>query len=603
MGKRKPSAVAANDGGMTIPAPATPAQQRAQFLRPFTVVDDDGIWHHPVKNDGTAWLAPIRLCDPFTVVGTGSDIAGQHYYLIECANGERCLIARGDVGTPEGWRLLRNVIDIPSARKKLDLLTEFIQENGASEQWTITDTAGWHDDAYILPSGEIIGQSARLYFNGKVSNDKRLAYRSAGSLDDWKSQIGRYAAGNSRLCLMLGAAFAAPLMKWLNIDGGIIHIFGDSTGGKTTMQRAAQSVWGHGIGTAESWNTTAYALTNNAAARNDGLLSMDEINEDTTGRSVDHSIYPLANGKGRALGSKDGGNRPEIRFHVLCTSTGELTLEGHLQKFGRNAMAGQLVRCPSIPYLLETYYDFANTRAFLDHLNQAAVNCYGVAGRTFITQFSEDKAFWVKTATDLCNGHLDNILSQYKLNAQFARTAKIFAAIITGLELAIKFGVINISVNEAVKGVMQCFLDWYARHSHSSVSYEAEQIKQKTIDFVQTHDLLFLDPERPYGSNRDTPGYVKRYEAYQEKKDEYYIFPAAFREHLCRGYDEEKVKEVLHELGWLVKGSDNRWQYQLYGKDPQTGKRKCLGRFYKFVGIAPPDMMQEELPDLDKQES
>ena len=136
-------------------------------------------------------------------------MAGQHYYLIECANGERCLIARGDVGTPEGWRLLRNVIDIPSARKKLDLLTEFIQENGASEQWTITDTAGWHDDAYILPSGEIIGQSARLYFNGKVSNDKRLAYRCAGTLDDWKSQIGRYAAGNSRLCLMLGAAFAA----------------------------------------------------------------------------------------------------------------------------------------------------------------------------------------------------------------------------------------------------------------------------------------------------------------------------------------------------------------------------------------------------------
>ncbi|WP_298642299.1 hypothetical protein [uncultured Cardiobacterium sp.] len=154
MGKRKPSAVAANDGGMTTPAPATPAQQRAQCLRPFTVADDDGIWHHPVKADGTAWLAPIRLCAPFTVVGTGSDIAGQHYYLIECTGGERCLIARGDVGTPEGWRLLRNVIDIPSARKKLDLLIEFIQESGAGEQWTITDTAGWHDDAYILPSAQ-----------------------------------------------------------------------------------------------------------------------------------------------------------------------------------------------------------------------------------------------------------------------------------------------------------------------------------------------------------------------------------------------------------------------------------------------------------------
>ena len=79
---------------------------------------------------------------------------------------------------------------------------------------------------------------------------------------------------------MLGAAFAAPLLQWLNIDGGIIHIFGESSSSKTTTQRVAQSVWGHGATTSESWNTTAYALTNNAAARNDGLLSMDEIGED-----------------------------------------------------------------------------------------------------------------------------------------------------------------------------------------------------------------------------------------------------------------------------------------------------------------------------------
>lgn len=125
---------------------------------------------------------------------------------------------------------------------------------------------------------------------------------------------------------MLGAAFAAPLLQWLNIDGGIIHIFGESSSGKTTTQRVAQSVWGHGATTSESWNTTAYALTNNAAARNDGLLSMDEIGEDGSGRSVDQSIYSLANGKGRALGNKDGGNRPEIRFRVYPFSQQQFRL-------------------------------------------------------------------------------------------------------------------------------------------------------------------------------------------------------------------------------------------------------------------------------------
>lgn len=602
MGKRKPSAVAASDDGMATSASATPAQLRAQFLRPFTIADDDGIWHHPVKADGTAWLAPIRLCDPFTVVGTGSDIAGQHYYLIECANGERCLIARGDVGTPEGWRLLRNVIDIPSARKKLDLLTEFIQENGASEQWTITDTAGWHDDAYILPSGEIIGQSARLYFNGKVSNDKRLAYRCAGTLDDWKSQIGRYAAGNSRLCLMLGAAFAAPLLQWLNIDGGIIHIFGESSSGKTTTQRVAQSVWGHGATTSESWNTTAYALTNNAAARNDGLLSMDEIGEDGSGRSVDQSIYSPANGKGRALGNKDGGNRPEIRFRVLCTSTGELSLESHLQKFDREIMAGQLVRCPSLPHKLENHHDFPDFKAFVNHLNSAITQYYGTAGRIYITCLAEDSDFWRETAVNLFQEYLTLLSGDYQLNAQTMRTTRIFAAAATGLVMAVKHNIITLTVDDALSGIKDCFADWYARNGQVKEGYEAGKIKQIGMDFVQTRDLLFLDPERPYMPSKDTPGYVKRYEPFEEKEDEYYIFPAIFREYFCKGFDEEKVKDVLHGLGWLAKDTGDRWQFQLYGKDPKTGKRKRLGRFYKLIGIAPPVIVQEDLPMPDNPE-
>ena len=60
--------------------------------------------------------------------------------------------------------------------------------------------------------------------------------------------------------------------------------------------------------------------------------------------------------------TKDGGNRPDIRFRVLCTSTGELSPESHLQKFDREIMAGQLVRCPSLRINPKTIMTFRTSR-------------------------------------------------------------------------------------------------------------------------------------------------------------------------------------------------------------------------------------------------
>lgn len=554
----------------------------------FSVEDDGGIWHYPIKADGSGFLAPIRLCDQFDVIGTGCDVAGQYFHIIEY-RGERCLIARGDVGTPAGWRALRNIINIPSARKKLDLLTEYIQDNqqeSESDLWEITDTAGWHKDAYILPNGDVIGQAERTYFNGKISNAKRKAYTTNGSLHDWKTQIGKYAAGNSRICLLLGAAFAAPLLKYFCVEGGIIHLYGKSSSGKSTAQRIAQSVWGHGIDTTESWNTTAFALTNNATARNDGLLSMDEISEDGNGLGVDLSIYALSNGKGRAQGSKDGGNRPEVSFHVLCTSTGEVSLENHLLTHGRQIKAGQLVRCPSIPHKLETHHDFADFRSFTQHLNQAISKYYGTAGRAFITKFSENLPHWSSVASHLFDEYHETLIREFSLNSQTTRTARLFAAAMVGIDLACKFSILTLSKASALESIKQCFSDWImpVQHQTNGKSYEENAIEQTAIDYMSRHRFDFVDLEQPCQIPNNFSGYIKKF---ADQDDEYYIFSSVFKNEICKGFDEEAVKTVLYDLGWLQKNQKKRWQFQLYGKLRQSNKSERLGYFYKFSGICP----------------
>lgn len=55
-----------------------------------------------------------------------------------------------------------------------------------------------------------------------------------------------------------------------------------------------------------------------------------------------------------------------------------------------------------------------------------------------------------------------------------------------------------------------------------------------------------------------------------------------------QGFEERKVKEVLHKAGWLLRDETNdRWATQLYGIDPATGRRKRLGYFLVFQGISP----------------
>lgn len=559
--------------------------------QPYTVVEDHGqgdfIYHYPVKADGSVYLAPIRLCETFDVVGYGTDKEGQHHHVIEYNNGEHCLIARGDVGTNEGWRKLRNVINIPSQRRKLDLLTEYIQERISWERWDIPDSAGWHKDVYILPNGEIIGDKTNILFNGKIPDDKKRAFGMSGSLTEWQANIGQYAAGNSRLSLFLGAAFAAPLLKWFNIEGGILHIYGQSTGGKTTIQQAAQSVWGHGKNSGEDWDATAYALTNVALALNDGLISLDEISKDSDGNGVKKAIYAIANGKGRTRGSQDSGNRPTARFRVLGISTGETDLEAHLKKHGHGTMAGELVRCPSIPHKLENHHRFTDFRSFANHLNKSVTQYYGTAGREFLHIITNDLSKFKSLAAALYEQHLARLQSQYDVNDQSARTARLFAAAMTGAELASQLHILPLPSDGVIAAIESCFSDWLALQPKQA-SYEDDKILRQAIDFLQTHDLLFNNPESPFMPPRECPGYVKRY---HENETEYYIYPKVFRDEICRGFDEKKVMEVLHQCEWLCKGAENRWQYQLQGLEPMTQKRKCLGRFYKFVGIEPETLL------------
>ena len=82
----------------------------------------------------------------------------------------------------------------------------------------------------------------------------------------------------------------------------------------------ANSVWGHPEALKLSWYATALGLANEAAAHNDGLMSLDEIGQSTKPKDVATAAYALFNGVGKIQGAKDGGNREAMRWRVLALS-------------------------------------------------------------------------------------------------------------------------------------------------------------------------------------------------------------------------------------------------------------------------------------------
>jgi hypothetical protein len=245
-------------------------------------------------------------------------------------------------------------------------------------------------------------------------------------------------------------------------------------------------------------------------------------------------------------------------------------------------MAGQMVRCPSIPHLLEQHHDFPDFRSFAEHLNHAAITVYGSAGRAFITRITSDYPENVKAAQKAFEAVLGELHANYRMTAQHARSARLFAVCAAGLMLASDWNISGIDRETARRGVVQCFADWYENQPRED--YEDEQIRRLLEYFMQRHAD---SPRFAYWDSRHTApdhaGYC-RYSAqelgrFPDDQQEYWIIPPVFEDEIYSGRDIRKVCEILLAIGWLQHGE---------GRNIKR-KRRGHGRFYVVRGACPPE--------------
>lgn len=545
---------------------------------------------HELISEKQQWL-----CDPLELVGNGKNDIGEYFYIFQWHNADEKeprieAINCGDFGTETAWRLLKNQgLRMTPKGITQNLVEHFHAKANTAPKWSVTHSTGWHNGAYLLPSGEIIGEPTRpIIFKNKSANSN--GYNTAGTLESWQNEIAQYVNKNTSMMLGIATALASPLLRILGADSFGVHLFNASSKGKTTTLNIANSVYGNPSQIDLSWNTTPTALSNEASSRNDGFMTLDELGQAKKVYEVENIAYSLFNEKGRNQGLKEGGNNELNRWKITALSTGEKDVEGFLKSKGVDINAGQLVRLLNVPLTeANQLYHFNSNKAHADHLNEASKNNYGVIGREWIMFISEHQA---------------EIKAQYRLfsqmwlnrlpgdsQAQVQRVASRFAILETALHFARHLTLWTEEDNR--EALIKSFNDWLADYG------TGDREEDKIIEFF--NDFFAFNAERafiqiPMDPNQRLSGEIWGYRVMERdslEKEHFYVYPTAFKKVIFdSSYPKKIVFETLERHRMIKQGKEQEKRPYQHKPSRENISRGINGnkRYYIFY----PYLIDEE---------
>ena len=450
-------------------------------------------------------------------------------------------------------------LNITTNSKQRSYLDTYIQNYPIHKRALCVDRLGWHDKQYILPD-RAIGSDGKQLIVYQSAHAINSTIAQQGTLAQWRDELCKKLADQSRFVFSIACAFAGQLLELLDDDGGGFHLLGSSSMGKSLSLKTASSVWGKPDSYTKTWRSTDNALEGTASEHNDSFLPLDEISE-CDPKVVGKAVYMLANGQGKGRSTTTGHNRTAKTWRIIFLSNGEESLQNFMAQAGQKINAGIEVRVAHIDADagkgLKTFDSLvlADTGAGqADKIKELSQAYYGVAGIAWLEHITSDKAATTATARQLVN----DFMSQYSdLAPQAHRVAKRFAIVAAAGELATLAGITGWQAGQATTAVMTCLDNWLDNYGRDG-EHEQRQIIEHMKSFIEQH-----------GSSRFQPCHIHTYQDFEPKitnragyhnydTGEYYFSTSTFDE-VCSPFNKSKVLQVLDEAGLLnVTESDRK---------------------------------------------
>jgi putative DNA primase/helicase len=501
----------------------------------------------------------------FKILGRARDPDGQdwaRWIQFKDADGRQHQVAirDGDLhGDPRtlAATLARQGLWISPRHKHRAQLVEYLNSIEVDERVTFVPRTGWHTvgagRVFVLPDQSFGGTNELVLLN----TDGASPYGSRGSLTDWQNSTGRLTAGQRLAVLAVSTALSGPLLNLSGQDGGGIHFLGISSSGKTSLNRAAASVWGPRA-YMRSWRATANGLEGAAVLANDTLLVLDELGV-IDSRELNAAVYQLAIGHGKGRARRDGSMRTPASWRVMVVSSGEVSIASKVEEDkNRRAKAGQEVRILDIPADAgKGYGAFDSPRpgensaaGLADEIVVSAEEFYGTAGPAFVEAI-------VKCGIDKTIEYLNASINAFCACAvkfgnegQIRRAVRRLALIAAAGELAHEFGIVpHWKKGEATAAAVFALNQWIARRGGGEAAEEIAAVRSVRLFIEKYGDARFSDVDLPDGKIPNRAGWRKG-----NGEDELWlVLPEVFKAEVCAGQDPTLVAKVLADRGMLLR--------------------------------------------------
>ncbi len=544
--------------------------------------DEQGVWYaNEVTRKGIKATEWIKVCSPLRVIAlTRNSESADWGRLIEFTDPDGevhrwavPISLLGGNGAELRKQLLFQGVRLGTDPKAKTALETYLTDSDPADRIRCVDRIGWHGDRFVLPDGTIGGEDEEtIALQTRTTTTHRL--QIAGTLDEWRDEIGRLCLGNSRLIFAVSCAFAATLVGVLGEESGGFHFRGPSSCGKTTALRVAGSVCGGGDhGYISQWRATSNALEAVALAHCDILLCLDEISQ-ISGNQAGETAYLLANGQGKARLRPNASPRPVAQWRTLFLSTGELSLADKVSESGLKATAGQEVRVLDIPAdagaglgLFEELHGFPSADAFARHLKDLTGRFYGTPARAFLEGITSRLDELKKQIEDFRRDFSSEQRPE-GADGQVFRALQRFGLVAAAGEFASNLKVLPWPEGTASKAAEACFKDWLEQRGTAGPREMHAALAQIRHFLEQDGDSRFApmrgdtedlseDNERIREKARPT---IKRagFKSLEADGVHYFVLPEVFRTELCAGFDNKLVSRGLIDRGLMIPGRDGK---------------------------------------------
>ncbi len=409
--------------------------------------------------------------------------------------------------------------------------------------------------AFIFPDRVLsaAGNEAVVYQPERYSPTIGTVHAS-GTLESWQENIGRAIADSDVLLFVACVGLSSPCLKLADSDSFIVHLWGTTSRGKTTLAQVGASIWGCAVDPAESpslsfirrWNATANGIEGLAEAHSDLPLCLDELGAGNH-KDISPLVYQLAGGQGKTAMNASRELKAPRAWRTVAISTGEMSMESKLAEGGKPPKDGTLHRALDVEVQdIAGHLPESERAGYVQGIKRACATHYGTAGVAMLEALMRE----YPTAPDARRAAVAGIdaavskLQQPHHAPEQVRALRRFALIAWAGVFAARHGVLPVTAARVWEAVQAIANRW----GSASTGTDSDRITEAVRAFILKHGARF----QTNNDSQDVPNRA----GFVDVTAGRWMFTKEALQEAAPGHDVVTIARAIQAAGYLFTNTE-----------------------------------------------